>query len=440
MRVRARHDDASGAGGRDGAVAAPVDDGASAERFAAIAQRVRADVAAVPNLAALARAAGARPPALTSLFLLHAHMTPAAWLLRERTWAAADALHAGASNVHEVAARTGFASEAALGRAFAAVMRMTPGAYRALGRSPTFALQLQAGYRAAEVLAYHGRDPISPAERVEGTRLYKAISTPGGPAVLEIALGRRRADARLQTGRPPDAATMRDAHRIALRLLGLTMDVRGFEAFAEGHPVLAPLVGARPGLHLPLTATVFDGLCWAIVGQQINLAFAFGLRRDVIELAGERIGDLIAHPTPERLAALDVETLRRRRFSRSKAAYLLDTAAAVASSRLELEALGARSAIDAERALTAWRGIGTWTARYVLMRGIGFADAAPIGDAALAAALAHATGAARRPTADEADALMRPFAPYRSLATFHLWANLKDRGTRMPRVERQRGG
>ncbi len=440
MRIRARHDDASGAGGRDGAVAAPVDDDASAERFAAIAARARADVAAVPNLAALALAAGARPPALTSLFLLHAHMTPAAWLLRERTWAAADALHAGASDVHEVAARTGFASEAALGRAFAAVMRMTPDAYRALGYTPTFALRLPASYRAADVLAYHGRDPASPAERVDGSHLFKAIPTADGPAVLEIELHRSRAVVRLHADGRSGAAAQRDAHRIALRMLGLTSDVRGFEAFAGGHPVLAPLVAARRGLHLPLTATVFDGLCWAIIGQQINLAFAFGLRRDVIELAGERIGDLIAHPTPERLAALDVETLRRRRFSRSKAAYLLDTAAAVASGRLELEALGAGSAAEAEHVLTAWRGIGTWTARYVLMRGIGFADAAPIGDAALAAALAHATGAARRPTADEADALMRPFAPYRSLATFHLWASLKDRATRVPRVERQRGG
>ena len=61
------------------------------------------------------------------------------------------------------------------------------------------------------------------------------------------------------------------------------------------------------------------------------------------------------------------------------------------------------------------------------MRGAGFVDAAPVGDVALAAALQHVTGADRRPTGDEVDALMRRFSPYRSLATFHLWANLKDR-------------
>jgi AraC family transcriptional regulator of adaptative response / DNA-3-methyladenine glycosylase II len=247
--------------------------------------------------------------------------------------------------------------------------------------------------------------------------------------VLEIELQGPRALVQLHADtRKRAASDMPDVHRMALRLLGLTADVRGFEAFSRREPVLAPLVAKRRGLHLPLTATTFEGLAWAIIGQQINLAFAFGLRRDMLELAGERIGDLIAHPTAERLAALDVGTLRRRRFSRAKAEYLIDTAAAVAAGALDPEALGEGSAVAAERTLTQLRGIGTWTARYVLMRGVGFADAAPVGDVALAAALEHALGAERRPMTVEVDGLMHRFSPYRSLATFHLWASLKDRG------------
>jgi 3-methyladenine DNA glycosylase/8-oxoguanine DNA glycosylase len=72
------------------------------------------------------------------------------------------------------------------------------------------------------------------------------------------------------------------------------------------------------------------------------------------------------------------------------------------------------------------RGVGTWTARYMLMRGAGFADCAPVGDVALAAALQKLVGSAERPAPVEVEALMRPFAPHRSLATFHLWASLKD--------------
>ncbi|MFS8608201.1 MAG: DNA-3-methyladenine glycosylase 2 family protein, partial [Gammaproteobacteria bacterium] len=129
---------------------------------------------------------------------------------------------------------------------------------------------------------------------------------------------------------------------------------------------------------------------------------------------------------PERVAALDIEELRRRRFSRAKAEYLLDAAAAVANGDLAPERLGDGSAVAAEQALTRMRGIGTWTARYVMMRGVGFADAAPVGDVALAAALARCIGRSERPAADEVERLMQPFSPYRSLATFHLWASLRD--------------
>jgi len=405
---------------------APPADGAA--RFAAVAARVHADLASFPDVRALARAAGSKPDELTALFVQHAHTTPATWLLRERARAARAPLLESRAPLAAIAEAVGFRTEAAFRRAFTLDACMTPEAYRALRHGEPFELRLPARFRAGDVLAYHGRDPASPSERIDGTRLVKAVTSVDGPAVLQIALARGRAEVRLVGARRRSPRALHDAHATALRLLGLRADVRGFEAFAHRDQILRPIVAARRGLHLPLTATVFEGLCWAIIGQQINLAFALGLKRDVLELAGERIGGLVAHPTPDRLAALDIAKLRRRRFSRSKAEYLLDTAAAVASGSLALDALGDGSAVAAEEALTRLRGIGTWTARYVLMRGFGFEDAAPVGDVALAAALQLVTGAERRPTGDEVETLMRRFSPYRSLATFHLWAALRAHG------------
>lgn len=374
----------------------------------------------------LARAAGTTTGDLTALFVAHAHTTPATWLVRERVRAARTPLLESGASVATVAETVGFATETAFRHAFMRTLRMTPEAYRALRHGGPFELRLPARYRAGDVLAYHGRDPASPSERIDGLRLVKALTTTDGPAVLEITLERGRATVQLVGVRRPSPRALHDAHATALRLLGLHADVRAFEAFASRDAILWPIVSVRRGLHLPLTATTFEGLCWAILGQQINLAFALALRRDLLELAGERIGSLIAHPTPERVAALDIEELRRRRFSRAKAEYLLDAAAAVANGDLAPERLGDGSAVAAEQALTRMRGIGTWTARYVLMRGVGFEDAAPIGDVALAAALERVTRAERRPTGDEVETLMRRFSPYRSLATFHLWAALKD--------------
>jgi len=208
-------------------------------------------------------------------------------------------------------------------------------------------------------------------------------------------------------------------------MLGLTSDVAAFEARSRQDAKIAKLIAPRRGLRVPLIATNFDGLCWAIVGQQINVKFASSLRRDMVELAGEKIGDMRAHPTSARVADLDISDLASRRYSRSKARYLIDAAQAVAGGKLDVENFGEGSAIAAEKALVAQRGIGTWTARYVLMRG-GFADAAPVGDSALATALQRLHGLSERPDADQSARLMSRFAPHRSLATMHLWTYLKE--------------
>jgi AraC family transcriptional regulator, regulatory protein of adaptative response / DNA-3-methyladenine glycosylase II len=280
-------------------------------------------------------------------------------------------------------------------------------------------LHLPHQYRAKEILGYHARDPEGLSERSEGNRIWKALHTSDGPAVIEISIEPGQAWVKVHAERKLGQAAMAVLHAAALKILALTHDVTQFET---RH---AAFVQNRRGLRLPLLPTGFDALCWGIIGQQINVKFATALRRDLVELAGEKIGDMRAHPTPERVADMDISALTSRRYSRSKAQYLIDAAAAAAGGKLDIENLGEGSAIAAEKALTAQRGIGIWTARYVLMRG-GFADAVPVGDVALAAALQRLHNLPQRPDSDETARLMSVFAPHRSLATMHLWTSLKE--------------
>jgi AraC family transcriptional regulator of adaptative response / DNA-3-methyladenine glycosylase II len=394
--------------------------------FAALADRVRASPSACADASALARACGVSLTKLGDLLRTHAHLTPAAWLKREQVRAAAGALLETERRVVDVGHAAGFESEAAFHRQFLAFTRMTPGAYRGLRGASVFMLQLPAGYRAADVLAYHARDPLSPAEQVRGTTLVKALAFGDDAAVLEIEIEPQVAWCRLHADARVTERHIAAAHTVALRLLGLTLDVAGFETRAARDPRMAAVTARRRGLRMPLTASGFDALCWAIIGQQINLTFASALRRELLDLAGVEVAGMRAHPGPERVAEIPVDELRRRRFSRTKAEYLIGAAEAVASGTLHADALADGSALTAERDLTALRGVGTWTARYVLMRGAGFADCAPVGDVALAAALQKLTGAEERPGPEQVEELMRPFAPHRSLATFHLWASLRD--------------
>ena len=387
--------------------------------FDGLAARVARSPDTFANAGALARAAGVSLTKLGDLLRDHAHLAPVQWLRRQRVRAAARDLLRGKGRILDIGHAAGFESESVFHRQFLAHMRMTPGAYRALDGAEVFLLHLPPNYRSAEIIAYHGRDPLAVSERSEGNRIWKALPTADGPVVMEIAIEPGQAWVHLHAGAKLGRDSMAFLHGAALRILALTQDVVGFET---RH---ADFVARRRGLRLPLLPTGFDALCWGIIGQQINLKFAASLRRELIEIAGERIGKMRAHPTPESVANIDVAALAARRYARSKARYLIDAAQAVAQGRLPIESLKDGSAIAAERSLTAQRGIGTWTARYVLMRS-GFADAAPVGDSALATALQRLHRLPERPDAEQSARLMSTFAPHRSLATMHLWTYLKE--------------
>jgi 3-methyladenine DNA glycosylase/8-oxoguanine DNA glycosylase/AraC-like DNA-binding protein len=400
-----------------------------------LAARVRREPGAFPGpaaLATLADTAGVGEAALDLLFRRHYHTTPAAFLERARLDAACRALLARRrAPVPDLALAAGWESGAAFHESFRRATGLTPDGYRRLGRE--FTLELPAGYQAAATLRYLARDPESRSERVAGRAFAKGVRLAGRPALLTVEVEKERARCRIDLAArsgplaPAEAAA---AHGAALRLLGLPLDPTPFERQARKSPRQRRLIAGREGLRIPLAAEVFEGLVWAIVGQQVNLTFAATLRRRVVELCGTPLGaaagGLLAPPSPEAVAGLDPADLAARQFSRRKAEYLIGTAAAIASGVLPLDRLPEEPATLAERRLLALRGLGPWTAQYVLLRACGFADCAPVGDSGLAAGLVRFFALDHRPGPEETRELLAPFSPFRSFATAHLWASLGD--------------
>jgi AraC family transcriptional regulator, regulatory protein of adaptative response / DNA-3-methyladenine glycosylase II len=382
--------------------------------------------AAFADAAALVASSGIGATKLNALFRQHLHTTPAAFLARERVAAACAALAEGAA-VTESAYAAGFESLSAFHLNFRRQTGLTPGEYRALGSSPAFTLALPEGFRADAVLAYVGRDPASLVERVRGGEIEKALRLEDAPARLRIRFEDGAARCEVQSATAVSAEGMRQAHAAAVRMLNLASDPSPFERQMDRRPALARLTDRRRGLRMPLTADAWECLVWTVVGQQVNLPFAYALRSVVVELAGEDAGEgLRAHPTPEAVARLDYADLTGRRFSRRKAEYVIDTARAIAGGELRLDG-GERELVPAlERRLLAVRGLGPWSVQYLLMRGYGFADCVPAGDAGLSAALQRFFALDHRPGPAETRELMETFAPHRSLATCHLWTSLGD--------------
>jgi AraC family transcriptional regulator, regulatory protein of adaptative response / DNA-3-methyladenine glycosylase II len=382
---------------------------------------LQSDPSLVMTVGQLADTVGLSTPQLDVVMADHAQLSPDEWLERERLRHVAWRLLTTNVSVAAIGEGAGFPDNGACNQAFTAYMRMSPSDYRAMSRKNSFQLSLPAGYRTSEVMAYQGRDPEGLAERSDGRRILKALGTEDGPAVLEITFAGNKANIHISSPRKLGPMSIAKLHRDTLKILGLENAIDRFEA------THADLVGKRQGLRVPLIPSAFDALAWAIVGQQINVSFASSLRRELIVLAGEKVGDMIVHPTPAAVANLDPSALTTKRFSRSKAKYLIDAAQAISGGQLDIESLADGSAIEAEALLTAQHGVGTWTARYVMMR-TGFADAAPVGDSGLATALERLYALPERPDAIETARLMMKYAPWRSLASVHLWASLSSSG------------
>ena len=161
-------------------------------------------------------------------------------------------------------------------------------------------------------------------------------------------------------------------------------------------------------------------LVTAIIEQQISLRAARHIRARVVRRFGERIEDLWVFPLPEVLAETPLEALTECGLSRRKAEYVSGVAREVAGGTFDLATLETASTDEVRSRITSLRGFGLWSADYVLVRGLGRADVAPVDDLGIRSVLGEMLGDGRRLTATEAGSVLAQFAPFRGLVAFYL--------------------
>jgi len=385
------------------------------ETIEAVVAEIRTDPARFADARAVVRRTGFGPTRAFELFRQHYHTTPADLLLRARLASAKRELLASHTALTEIAFAAGFESLSAFHDNFHQSNGLTPAAYRELRSANRFTLTLPQDYLLPYLRRALSRDVHSLNERLSGDDYSAAVQLSDGPAVLNLRLSAEKIQASLSRG------SAAEAHALVIGLLGLDQEAAAFARLVR-RLGLARLVSGRTELRISQTPSVFDGLLWAIIGQQINFPFACLLKRRLIELTGTPLGaGLYAPPTPAAVAALEPQDLLPLQFSRQKADYVIATARLIQSGKLDLTGLRTLSATRAERILLAIRGLGPWSVNYLLMRALGFADCVPLGDTGVTSGLQALLRLEERPDVDATRRLMTMFSPYRSLATAHLW-------------------
>jgi AraC family transcriptional regulator of adaptative response / DNA-3-methyladenine glycosylase II len=395
------------------------------ERLEAAVARLAADPSAFPDVAALAKACEVGVTKLVELARRHHHASPLELLARARVERACALLADTRGSAAEIGFAVGFESLSAFHDNLRQRTGLAPGEHRRMVEAREFELVLDDGARPDLAFAHAARDPVSPTERLTGARFERVELVDGRPAlvVFEHASGRVRV--RVESARAPSREAMKYVHALAVRLLALGASPDAFERRVRRERRLVPLLAGREGMRVPRTPSVFEAFVRTVVAQQVNLAFAFGCRRDLVLRAGTKLdGERAAHPTPEQLAELEHADLERLRFSRRKAEFLIDASRAAVAGSLDFEALSGASFTRAAKELGAVRGLGTWSVQSLLMFGCGFADCVPLGDVGLERSLQEFFELDQRPDDERTLELLAPLAPYRSLASLHLWKRL----------------
>lgn len=213
------------------------------------------------------------------------------------------------------------------------------------------------------------------------------------------------------------------------RWFDLNRNLRPFYELLRIHDRLAFMPEQYHGLRLMGIPDLFEALCWCVIGQQINLTFAHRLKRRLVETWGRSIvhstGRHYFFPDPEVVADLTVSELKAMQFSRRKAEYIIGIARRFAEGELSKSSIQALS--NSEQMLNHLiqiRGVGPWTANYVLMKSLRQPDCITYGDTGLRSALSSLLELNRKPTKKEVDSFFEPFAGWESYLNIYLWRTL----------------
>jgi 3-methyladenine DNA glycosylase/8-oxoguanine DNA glycosylase len=283
-----------------------------------------------------------------------------------------------------------------------------------------------------ETISYLQRSPNEPLYQVEGDGIYRLIPTGSDekPAAVEI---RESGDGgllvRYISETQVSAERQRKTEAFIREWFDFDTDLRPFYEMARQDPLLSHTIDRLYGLRNVGIPDLFEALCWGIIGQQINLTFAYKLKQRFVESYGRSMElegrTFWEFPSPEVIAALQPEDMTAMQMSGKKSEYLIGVAGLMASGTLSkqmLMELGDTGMI--EKRLTSIRGIGPWTAHYALMRCLRLPDAFPIADVGLHNAIKTLIGSDAKPAISEIRRMAEGWKGWEAYATFYLWRML----------------
>ena len=272
------------------------------------------------------------------------------------------------------------------------------------------------------------QSPLEVMHIVKKDKVIKLIYFAGKPVVIKVKQKDNFLIAENLNGGKLNVAWKHAIINFVKDWFDLDRDLRPFYKLAANDAILNEVVKTYDGLRLMGIPDFFEAISWAILGQQINLTFAYKLKQRLVENYGKSFTHkdktYYAFPDPETIAKLAPSDLRPYQFSQRKAEYLIGVAKLFTNGELDKDAILKLSPEEAKVKLIKIRGIGNWTANYVIMKCLRYADGFPLEDVGLHNALKLKMNLSSKPDLATINKIGAKWQPWRGYATFYLWQTL----------------
>ena len=219
--------------------------------------------------------------------------------------------------------------------------------------------------------------PMAGEQVLAPRSLSKAVSINGKPVLFQVtSSGSIAAPAiqyQLYAAQPIDGETQRKAEDRIAFFLSLDDDLGPFYSTGLDDPFLEPVIRKQYGLHQVKFLTPFEIAVWAVLVQRLAIPIAKKNKQALVERYGSALeingSRAWAFPEPLQMAAASPAELTGLVKNERKVEYLL--AVIQAFQDVDEEFLRCADFRQVKEWLLNIRGIGDWSAHFILVRGLG---------------------------------------------------------------------
>lgn len=244
--------------------------------------------------------------------------------------------------------------------------------------SVTFTLKPLPPFRLDLTVWVLRRRPDNLLDRWDGSTYQRVLVLHSGTAVVAVQQTGTASSPLLQvTLSSPHLATSmtHEAAEILELMLGLHRDLSSFYKLAAHDTKLGGLAGRFQGVKPTRFPTLFEGFVNAVACQQLTLTFGIQLINRLVGAFGPPLsskrGAPHGFPRPEDVAELEPEAFRTLGFSRRKGETLIGLARIMVEGGLRINELEALDDVSTNSSLCTLKGIGRWSAEYIMLRTLG---------------------------------------------------------------------